>query len=80
MESFEMINNNTLSIRFSEAVFSELTSQTTSLINNNFYATIQPTSLENKILTGDVSSTYDYPGILSGDVSSTVPKIRGEIF
>ncbi|MDA9679423.1 gliding motility-associated C-terminal domain-containing protein [Flavobacteriaceae bacterium] len=75
VESFEMINNNTLSIRFSEAVFSLLTNtQAVSLVDTDFYAIIQPTSTENKILTGDISSTFGYSSILSGDVSATVPK------
>jgi hypothetical protein len=75
VESFEMINNNTLSIRFSEAVFSLLTNtQAVSLVDTDFYAIIQPTSPENKILTGDISSTFGYSSILSGDVSATVPK------
>ena len=72
VESFEMIDNNTLSIRFSEAVFSQLSTQTSSLVNNNFYATIQPISIENKVQTGDISSTFDYSNTLSGDVSSTI--------
>ena len=72
VESFEIINNNTLSILFTEAIFSDLTNQTSSFLNNDFYATIQPTSFENKIISGDISSTFDYPGVIDILVPSSI--------
>ena len=71
VKSFEMIDNNTLSIVFSEAVFSNLSIQTTSLVNTDFYATINSKSPKNIIQSGDVSATFDFSNTFSNDASST---------
>ncbi|MDC0478797.1 gliding motility-associated C-terminal domain-containing protein [Flavobacteriaceae bacterium] len=71
VKSFEMIDNNTLSIQFSEAVFSKLSIQPISLVNTDFYATFNPTAVKNIIQTGDISSTFDFSNSVSADVSST---------
>ena len=75
VKSFEMIDNNTLSIQFSEAVFSNLSIQTTSLVNTDFYATINSKSPKNTIQSGDVSATFDFSNTFSGDVSNTITRL-----